>query len=347
MRAPQVAILYPGTAGAEERTEWVQHRFGPVAAELARAGAQAELTPYRDDAAPGIRDRLRRMDAVLVWVNPIEDGRGRAVLDGMLREVASAGGFVSAHPDVIRKMGTKDVLVQTQHMSWSAGPVHVHRSVEDLRRNLPALLAAGGSRVLKQHRGNGGNGVWRVALADPAATAPDPSVRVLHALRGSPVRRMPLSAFAEECRGYFADGGHVIDQPFQAPVPGGMVRCYLTHAEVVGFGFQRVTALLWSEAGAAPPPPEPRRYHPPTQPEFQLLKARLETEWLPEMRRALDVTVEDLPVLWDADFLCAPGRGPGEGDALCEINVSCVHPFPDSALPRLVEATLRRVAGRR
>ena len=46
------------------------------------------------------------MDGVLVWVNPIAAGRSRAVLDQMLREVASGGVFVSAHPDVILKMGT-------------------------------------------------------------------------------------------------------------------------------------------------------------------------------------------------------------------------------------------------
>ncbi len=174
-----------------------------MAAELRRAGARVGLVPFRDEAAARVSEGLRGMDAVLVWVNPIEHGHGRAVLDDMLRDLAAGGVFVSAHPDVILKMGTKDVLAQTQEMSWSAGDVHIYRSVDDLRRCLPARLAAGASRVLKQHRGNGGNGVWRVALADPGAAAgPDPVVRVLHALRGSPLRETPLGAFAEECRGY-------------------------------------------------------------------------------------------------------------------------------------------------
>ena len=52
-----------------------------------------------------------RVDAVLVWFNPDEGGRDRSMLDAMLREIAKAGVFVSAHPDVILKLGTKEVLV--------------------------------------------------------------------------------------------------------------------------------------------------------------------------------------------------------------------------------------------
>ena len=225
-----------------------------MCAEFQRHGVQAEPTPYHDEAVAEVREQLSGMDGVLVWVNPLDAGQSRAVLDHMLRDVAAGGVFVSAHPDVILKMGTKDVLVQTQDMPWSSGDIHVYRTVDEMRRQLPARLAAGASRVLKQHRGNGGDGVWRVALADPGAPqVADPVLRVLHARRGSPVQEMPLGDFVATCGGYFDGQGHVIDQPFQSPVPDGIVRCYMTHAEVVGFGHQRVTALCWSEDGAAPP----------------------------------------------------------------------------------------------
>ena len=58
------------------------------------------------------------LDGVLVWVNPIHDGRNRANLDALLREMAASGVWVSAHPDVILKMGTKEVLHRTRTMSW-------------------------------------------------------------------------------------------------------------------------------------------------------------------------------------------------------------------------------------
>jgi len=42
---------------------------------------------------------------VLVWVDPLHEGKTRVVLDPLLRDVAARGPWVSAHPDVILKMG--------------------------------------------------------------------------------------------------------------------------------------------------------------------------------------------------------------------------------------------------
>jgi hypothetical protein len=50
------------------------------------------------------------------------------------------------------------------------------------------------------------------------------------------------------------------------------------------------------------------------------------------MRAVLGLGVRDLPVLWDADFLLGPRTDTGEDSyVLCEINCSCVTPFPPAA----------------
>jgi hypothetical protein len=36
----------------------------------------------------------------------------------MLRDLAARGVWVSAHPDVILKMGVEDVLYRTRHLGW-------------------------------------------------------------------------------------------------------------------------------------------------------------------------------------------------------------------------------------
>ncbi len=338
-RALSVGIVHPADpagGGAD--------RFGPVCEAFRSRGVQAEAVGWRDEVADEVRRRLRGLDAALVWVNPIHDGRDRSVLDAVLREAAKGGVFVSTHPDVILKMGTKEVLHRTRGMGWASGDIHLYRTAAEMREALPSRLAGGTARVLKQNRGNGGNGVWRVSSADAGGTAgaPDPAVCVLHALRGSREEEMPLSRFVARCAPYFEGEGRVIDQPFFPPGPDGMVRCYMTHGEVVGFGHQHVTALM----GPEPPAPPPRLYHPPSEARFQAVRARMEERWIPEMQRVLDVATEALPVLWDADFLCGErGAGGEETFVLCEINVSSVHPFPESALPRFVEATLRRISG--
>jgi len=94
--------------------------------------------------------------------------------------------------------------------------------------------------------------------------------------------------------------------------------------------------------------PTQRLYHPPDLAHLQGLRRRLETEWVPELERTLGIRRDELPLLWDCDFL--HGEPAHEGDeryVLCEINVSSVAPFPDSAIEPLVLATLNRIERKR
>jgi hypothetical protein len=274
----------------------------------------------------------------------------------MLREVASSGVYVSAHPDVILKMGTKEVLYDTRSMGWSCD-THLYRTMADMRTQLPARLAGAGARVLKQYRGHSGDGVWRVELTnsvDAAGGSPCPDhatrVRVRHAKRGSPEEVIALGEFFARCEGYFIGQGRMIDQAYQMRLPEGMIRCYLVQDRVGGFGHQAINALCPAPPGApagALPEPTPRSYHPATLPQFQSLKRLMESEWLPEMQRLLNVATAELPVLWDADFLLGPKSASGEDSyVLCEINVSSVSPFPDSAAPLLARAALDAIRRR-
>jgi hypothetical protein len=200
------------------------------------------------------------VDAVLVWVNPIEGGRDRSVLDAMLGEVAMAGVFVSAHPDIILKLGTKEVLYQTRELGWGSD-THRYRTFEQLASEFPMRLASGGARVLKQYRGHSGIGVWKVSLPpsegnaavarDPATIGPDTLVWVRHAQRGSGEEELTLGAFWRRCAPYFAGEGRMIDQAYQERLPEGMVRCYLVHDRVAGFGHQAVNALFPVPPGTA------------------------------------------------------------------------------------------------
>ena len=342
----RVALLYPGDREARKRSQFEESRFLPVFQALAALGVDAEAAVYHDDFSEEVRQQLEKVDAVLVWMNPIEDGRDRSVLDAMLREVAASGVFVSAHPDVILKLGTKEVLYGTREIGWGCD-THLYRTIEQLRQELPVQLVRG-ARVLKQYRGNGGNGVWRVELA---ATSPEPLVRARHAKRGCVEENISLVEFCRRCEPYFAGEGRVIDQVWQPRLPEGMIGCYLVHDRVAGFGHQAINALYPAPPGAPPeaaPQPGPRLYHPPTMPEFQALKRLLQEEWVPAMQRLLDIATERLPVLWDCDFLLGPRSGTGEDTyVLCEINVSSVSPFPESALPVLAKAAVARARAAR
>jgi len=74
-----------------------------VFAAFAALGAAAEPVVYDDTRVDAVRAQLLALDGVLVWVNPIEHGLDRSLLDPLLHEAADAGVFVSAHPGVIRR----------------------------------------------------------------------------------------------------------------------------------------------------------------------------------------------------------------------------------------------------
>ncbi len=343
----KLAIVYPGDGEARRLATRSNNRFANLFAAFAAQGVEAQPAVYNRAQADQLRDQLLEVDGALVWVNPIEDGQPRNTLDATLREVAAAGVFVSTHPDVIMKLGTKDVLVDTRDMGWGSD-VYRLDTLSQLRTELAMRLLAGQARVLKQWRGHSGIGVWRVQR-EPSEIAfgSQSLVRARHAQRGSIELVVTFDQLVSLMAPYFADGGHMIDQAWQPRLSEGMVRCYLVQDRVVGFGLQAVNALYPAAGGSAPadaPAPGSRLYHPPDLPHLQALKQRLELEWVSHLRQTLGIAADELPLLWDCDFLLGqPSATEAERYVLCEINVSSVAPFPDSATEPLVSATVTRL----
>jgi hypothetical protein len=341
----RVAILFPADP-AQLSSSRVEHsRLKEVAHALTSAGAEVVSAPFCDEIAGEMEARLADVDFVLVWYNPFEGGLDRSRLNAMLRALAARGVGVSAHPDVIDKMGTKDVLFQTRHLSWGTD-VRRYESLDAMRAQLPEALRAG-PRVLKQMRGQSGDGVWKVSITN---ASPPLQVAVRHAKRDSVEEIMLLDDFLRSCRPYFEQFGAMIDQPFQSRIQEGMIRCYVVGDRVAGFGEQLINALYPAPEGRAQieaPQPGPRLYFPADRADFQPLKCRLESEWIALMCNALAIKRDALPALWDADFMFGKKTSLG-GDSyvLCEINMSSVYPFPPSALGPLVDEVLRRCAAR-
>ena len=331
-----VGIVYHGIQDAETPATLEGGRFAGIGKELEGAGARAIPVVYNDDIAAEFLERAAKVDALLVWVNPITDGRDRSVLDDTLRAAASRGVLVSAHPDTILKMGTKQVLFDTRKMAWGTD-VRVYQTLDELVLALPARLAAG-PKVLKQYRGHSGGGIWKVEAT------PEGRLRLRHALRGSKEFEAGWDDFDVHFGPYFAKGGRVIEQPFQDRLREGMIRCYQILDRVEGFGHQAVNALCPGLPGEPPPEPGPRLYSGPDDPRFQRLKHLMEREWIQDMMHTLDMGRDELPLLWDADFLLGPPDPDGNDTyVLCEINVSSVSPFPPSAERPLAQATMSKL----
>lgn len=338
---PRIGLLWrrEWDAPQPDADGWQGYRLQGVFDAFAGLGVQAEAVVYSDDRVEEVREQLLGLDGVLVWVNPIEQGLDRSKLEPLLRDVASQGVWVSAHPDVIMRMATKRVLYDTRKMSWGTD-TRLYLSPDELRDGLASSLS-GQSRVLKQHRGMGGQGVWKVELE---ADGDDPTILVQAARRGAPVESMRLSEFVTSCEPYFENEGLMVDQPFQERIGEGMIRVYLTHDRVVGYAHQYPGGLRPASAGE---PPQGKKFEEADAEPFQELRRRVETEWVPELQRRLDLDRDSLPVIWDIDFLYGPKTDDEESYVLCEINASSTFAFPEHAMRGVAEAALAQIAGDR
>jgi len=335
-RLGRVAILWRGDEAERRNATAETGRFTAVFAALRSLGVDAEPVVYEDNVLDAVRAQLAKVDGVLVWVNPIHEGANRASLDALLREVAARGAWVSAHPDVILKMGTKEVLHRTRTMSWGSD-TELYRTAEAMRAELPARLTTG-PRVIKRNRGNGGQGVWKVEKLPIG-----PMVRVLDATKDAS-EELTLDEFLDRCADYFEDGC-VIDQPFQRRLSEGVVRCYMAGDRCAGFGHQRVKALI--DGAAARAEAGRRLYTSNADPRFQRLRRLMEGEWTPQLTSLLDIARRDLPMIWDADFMLGPPGADGtDSYVLGEINVSSVFPIPDEASAEIAHRVADRLRSR-
>jgi hypothetical protein len=134
-------------------------------------------------------------------------------------------------------------------------------------------------------------------------------VRVLDATKDV-AEELTLDDFVARCVECFKDG-NVIDQPFQARLSDGVVRCYMAGDRCAGFGHQKVKALVDEPAARAEA--GRRLSSSKDDPRFQPLRRLMEEEWTPQLISLLDIPRHDLPMIWDADFMLGPAGSGRKG----------------------------------
>lgn len=315
-------------SAGDEKSVFSEEKYKALVERFVGSGVDVETVRYNDDLAESLRSRLPDLDALLVWVNPIEQGNDRTILDELLEDVRDTGTFVSAVPETILKIGTKKVLFDTRDLEFGSD-VKIYHDFDEFKNRFLQSLDAGKPRVLKQFRGNGGNGVFKVKRLGSYR------ISVLHAKRGSSEQSMEIDEFWRQFRPFFDHGGPMLNQAWNDNLSNGMVRCYMTGKRVVGFGYQEINALFPSEDGSIQP--GKRFYFTENCALFADLRRKMEKSWIDQLTTETELSPDDLPVIWDADFFInsmqpdSPGRY-----TLCEINVSSVSPFPESAIPTIV-----------
>ncbi|HJQ00661.1 MAG TPA: Cj0069 family protein [Jatrophihabitans sp.] len=334
---PRLGLLWRGDRTSEPPSPRAEQRLAPLLDAFAQLPVDLIPVVFAEQDTDAVRDQLLALDGVMAWVNPIQDGQNRAALDTLLREAASHGVWVSAHPDTIQRLGTKQVLHTARDLPWGSD-IELYTSEQDFTARFPARLATYRTLVVKQGRGNGGNGVWKVSCL-AGDTGSDRRVAVQDASRADgSTSRMPLHDFIALAADDLAWSGCLIDQPFQPRVPEGALRCYFSQDQVVGFCRQWPVRGLLNPDQARAAAASARRsvMEPADAPGYRSLRQQAEHDWLPKLLSRLELPVDALPAIWDADLLL----GDKDTFVLCEINTSAVWPFPPTAAKTVAATAL-------
>ena len=338
MKPYSVAILvYCDIKSA--RNALTEEKYKELASAFIEAGYRVKSVCYNDERVNNVFRDLSGYDAVLVWVNPVEHGNNRRILDSMLLTLSNNGCVVSTHPEIILKIGTKDVLYKTKALGW-VGETMMYTSQEQFIKEFRSSLYKSGVKVLKRYRGNGGNGVFKISKGQS-----EEEVTVIHASNSNEAKLVSWADFFNEFGSFIKEDGVLIEQEWNENLQNGMVRCYMCSNRVAGFGYQEINALYELKIGDAivQVPPGKRFYFTENWGLFGDLKNEMENNWVPALQEIQAIPTHMLPVIWDADFFINNTAGDVPRYSLCEINVSCVSPFPPSAIKFIVEETGNRI----
>jgi hypothetical protein len=320
------------------RNALVEDNYKPLADALSDAGFNVKSVLYHDSKVKQLETELERFSAVLVWVNPImEQGMDRRNLDKLLIDLSNKGVYISANPEVILKLGTKEVLYSTRDMDWG-GDTEIYRNYYDFEKYFFNSLNSSTIRILKQYRGDGGKGVFKVK----AEKAGEKIVySVIHATTSDKKQIYTKDELLIEFKKYFENGGLLINQKWVEEIINGMVRCYITGTEVSGFGYQESVALCPQVDDCEVIRPVSRRfYFSEDCGLFQDLRKIMNEKWIPQLQEIHSITDEDMPLLWDIDLFIndVNTKKTDEKFTICEMNLSCVSPFPPSCINYVIKA---------
>jgi len=336
MKKNSIALLIFGEPGST-RNALTEEKYKKLAAHFIENGFEVDSVSYHNSISGNLARELLKYNAILVWVNPIEQQGDRKILDALLAQLSSQGCFVSAHPHTILKLGTKEILYKVKDTEFG-GDINLYNSFEEFKKHF--LKEVTGERILKQYRGNGGDGVYKV----DATYLKNEKVILTHAKSGNEEMSMTLEDLFLQFESYFNDGGMLIDQKWNPNIINGMVRCYLSGSRVTGFGYQEINALYPIINGIYKKPSQ-RFYYTEDCGLFRDLKEIMENKWVSQLQKLTGLSNEELPVIWDADFFINKinSENAGEKYSLCEINASCVSPFPESSIPYIVDTIKERI----
>lgn len=301
-----------------------EEKYRELALELEKNGYVVQTITWNGHNVDELYTSSKKAEVILIWVNPIHRNIEEGSFENYICDMSDRGKYISSHPEVIKKLGTKIILHTMSGTSWSRD-VYKHENFDHLNA-LKSRLDGQQIRVIKQSRGNDGLEVYKLEKL------PDFNYQATEANSGKVIKNLHFEAFIQEVIHKISTENPIIEMRWNNCLTNGVVRCYFCGEKLVGFGYQEVNALYPEITGSYVK--KQRFYLTEKCGIFSGLKSEIEKSFMPEILSRTGLSTEQLPLIWDADFFI---NNLETGDfELCEINASCVSPFPPSAIEYMV-----------
>jgi hypothetical protein len=112
----RIGLLFRGDRTVDPFSTPGAERLAPLVVALQRLGVTVEPVVYEDEALENVHAQIAKLDGVLVWVNPIQDGATRAVLEGTTRSCCVRSTSAPSAPSLSKAL-----------KSWPALPSRARR----------------------------------------------------------------------------------------------------------------------------------------------------------------------------------------------------------------------------
>lgn len=319
------SIIFIEVQGGEDKGEdGYRKDTMPMVEALRAKGWEANTVFYDPERAKELRKLIKKnYSGYVSRANPGAIPGGDKKYFKFLRKLSDDGVVGMSHPDTMITFGSKDSLCKLSQNPMVPDDTTCYHSVKQMREQFP-ISAARTQRVIKQNRGSTGNGIWHVRCVDERdfsqrdALPLDAKMRCVEAVDNH-AEEMMLIEFIDFCEQYLTgEDGLVVDMQFLPRIKEGELRILMVGNEPV-FVVHKVPANSKDAFSATLFSGAKYSYDTPSKwPEL----VELVTTQMPAATKILKV--DEIPLLWTADFILDNDPDGKDRYMLGEINCSCV-----------------------
>jgi len=312
----------------------------PMANGLIKQDISCQILFYVQDEHDKFFKVLSDFDAIVVRQNPGQitaAGWDQSRFDKDMQKLVDKMP-VWPTPSVMEKMGAKDALCNIKEMDFGLPDTLGYYNPDDMKVGFKKTVAYQ-PRVVKQNRGSAGEGIWIVKLKNGdycdsygKRTCSDGEMLILKEANDNHVEEHTVGEFIDFCvngrkeagpkwtsqgmgkyfEGGAEAGGQMVDQRFLPRIEEGEARFFMIGKELYGIEHYVYIGGVGGETKTT--------VYPPNAPEYAKTKAKLEKE-VPDIMKALSLDMNQLPLLWAADFIPVDDTKPL---VVGEFNCSCL-----------------------